>query len=54
MEKCRLHANCGSPDHHVVGCTSYKQGMKILGYAPDEDDMNQMKEHDFYSGPRLT
>ena len=23
--------------------------MKSLGYAPDEEDMNQMEEHEFYS-----
>ena len=29
---------------------TYKQGMKSLGYAPDEEDMSQMEEHEFYSG----
>ena len=24
--------------------------MKSLGYAPDEEDMSQMEEHEFYSG----
>ena len=24
--------------------------MKSLGYAPDEKDMSQMKEHEYYSG----
>ena len=50
MDKRRSCANCGSADHHVVGCTTYKQGMKSLGYAPDEEDMSQMEEHEFYSG----
>ena len=27
-----------------------KQGMKSLGYAPDEEDMSQMEEHEYYSG----
>ena len=50
MDKRRSCANCGSADHHVAGCTTYKQDMKSLGYAPDEEDMSQMEEHEFYSG----
>ena len=49
MDKRRSCANCGSADHHVADCTTYKQGMKSLGYAPDEEDMSQMEEHEFYS-----
>ena len=41
-------ANCGSADHYVADCTTYKQGMKSLVYAPDEEE--QMEEHEFYSG----
>ena len=50
MDKRRSCANCGSVDHHVADCTTYKQGMKSLGYAPDEEVMSQMEEHEFYSG----
>ena len=50
MDKSRSCANCGSADHHVADCTTYKQGMKSLGYAPDEEDMSQMEEHEYYSG----
>ena len=50
MDNRRSCANCGSADHHVADCTTYKQGMKSLGYAPDEEDMSQMEEHEFYSG----
>ena len=50
MDKRRSCANCGSVDHHVADCTTYKQGMKSLGYAPDEEDMSQMEKHEFYSG----
>ena len=50
MDKRRSCANCGSADHHVADCTTYKQGMMSLGYAPDEEDMSQMEEHEFYSG----
>ena len=50
MDKRRSCANCGSADHHVADCTTYKQGMKSLGYAPDEEDMSQLEEHEFNSG----
>ena len=50
MDKRRSCANCGSADHQLADCTSYKQVMKSLGYTPDEDDMNQMEENEFYSG----
>ena len=30
MDKRRSCANCGSADHHVADCTTYKQGMKGL------------------------
>ena len=50
MDKQRSCANFGSVDHHVADCTAYKQGMKSLGYTPDEEDMSQMEERNFYSG----
>ena len=50
MDKRRSCANCGSADHHVADCTTYKQGMKSLGYAPDEEEMSQMEEHELYFG----
>ena len=50
MDKQRSCANCGSTDHHVADCTTYKQGMKSLGNTPDEEDMSQEKMHEFYSG----
>ena len=46
MDKRRSCANCGSADHHLAGCTSYKQEIKSLGYATDEVDMCQMEEHE--------
>ena len=50
MDIRRSCASCGSAHHHVADCTTYKQGMKSLGYAPDEEDMSQMEEHEYYSG----
>ena len=50
MDKRRSCASCGSADHHVADCTTYKQSMKSLGYAPDEEDMSQTEEYEFYSG----
>ena len=50
MDKCRSRANCGSADHYMSDCTTYKRSMKSLGYAPEKEDMNQTEEHEFYSG----
>ena len=50
MNKRRSFLNCGSADHHVADCTTYKQGMKSLGYAPDGEDMSQTEEYVVYSG----
>ena len=50
MDRCRSCANCGSANHHLVDCTTYKQGMESLGYASEEEDMSQTEEHQFYSG----
>ena len=41
---------CGSTDSLVADCTTYKQGIKSLGYTPDEDELSQTEEHEFYSG----
>ena len=46
MDKRRSSAKCGSADHHVADCTTYKQGMKSLGYAPDEENMSQTVENE--------
>ena len=50
MDKRSSCANCGSADQHVADCTTYKQGMKSLGYTPNEEDLSQVEEHEFYSG----
>ena len=50
MDKRMSCANCGSTDHHVADCTTYKQRIKSLGYTPDEDDISQMDDYEFYSG----
>ena len=34
----------------MADCTTYKQGMKKLRYAPEEEDMSQTEQHEFYSG----
>ena len=44
MDKRTPCASCGSTDHHVADCTTFNQGMKSLGYAPDEEDMSQTEE----------
>ena len=35
MDKRRSCANSCSADHHILDCTTYKQGMKNWGYASD-------------------
>ena len=46
INKRRSCAKCGSADHHVADdCNTYKQGMKSLGYTPDEEDMSRVEEH---------
>ena len=50
MDKRRSCADCGSADHHLADCTTYKQGMKSPGYVPDEEDTSQTEKHEFYSG----
>ena len=47
MNKRRSCAYCGSADHHVADCTTYKQGTKSLGYAPDEEGMSQTEKLEF-------
>ena len=49
MNKRSSCANCGSADHQVADCTTYKQDRKSLGYAPEEEVMNQTEEHEIYS-----
>ena len=49
MDKGRSCENCGSADHHVADFTTYKQGMRSSGYTPEEEDMNQTEEYEFYS-----
>ena len=39
MDKRRSCANCGSADHRLADCMTYKQGLK-----------SQTEEHEFYSG----
>ena len=50
MEKRRSCANCGSSVHHVADCTTYQQGSKGLGSEPEEKNISQTEENEFYSG----
>ena len=49
IDKRRSCAHCESANH-VADCTTYRQGMKSLGYAPEEEDVKQTEENEFYSG----
>ena len=44
-DKPKSCANGRSADHHVADCTTYKQGMKSLGYAPEEEDMSPTEQY---------
>ena len=57
-DKRRSCANCGSMDHHVSACSTYKQNMKSIGYfldefdATDEDHEEYVRELIMKYGPR--
>ena len=36
VERRSCAANCGSVDHHSTGCTLYRQGIKKIGFSPNE------------------
>ena len=41
MDKRRSCANCGSMDHHVSACSTYKQNMKVIRYFLDDGDATE-------------
>ena len=47
MNKRRSCANCGSMDHHVSACSTYKQNMKAIGYFLDDVDATD-EDHEEY------
>ena len=47
MDKRRSCANCGSMDHHVSACSTYKQNMKVIGYFLDDVDATD-EDHEEY------
>ena len=58
MDKRRPCANCGSTDHQVSACSTYKQNMKAIGYfhvevdATDEDHEEYVRGLKMKYGPR--
>ena len=38
MDKRRSCANCGSLEHHVSACSTYKQNINLIGYFLDDVD----------------
>ena len=53
MDKRRSCANCGSMDHHVSACSSYKQNMKAIGYFLEDADATDEDHEEYVRGPRL-
>ena len=50
MDKRRSCANCGSTDHHVSACPTYKQGMKAIGFSLEDEDASEVDHEDFMRG----
>ena len=50
MDKRRSCANCSSTDHHVSSCTTYKQGMKAIGFSLEDKDASEVHPGDFMRG----
>ena len=50
MEKRRSCANCSSTDHHVSACTTYKQGMKAMGFSLEDEDASEVDHEVFMRG----
>ena len=50
MVKRRSCANCSSTDHHVSACSTYKQGMKAIGFSLEDEDASEVDHEDFMRG----
>ena len=50
MDKRRSCANCSSTDHHVSACTTYKQGMKAIGFSLEDEDASEVDHENFMRG----
>ena len=50
MDKRRSCANCSSTDHHVSACSTYKQGMKAIGFSLEDEDASEVDHEDFMRG----
>ena len=50
MDKRRSCANCGSMDHHVSACSTYKQNLKAIGYFLDDVDATDEDHEEYVRG----
>ena len=50
MDKRRSFANCGSMDHLVSACSTYKQNMKAIGYFLDDVDATDEDHKEYVRG----
>ena len=50
MDKRRSCANCSLTDRHVSACSTYKQGMKAIGFSLEDEDASEVDHEDFMRG----
>ena len=50
MDKRRSCANCGSMDHHVSACSTFKQNMEAIGYFLDDVDATDENYEEYVRG----
>ena len=50
MNKGKSCASCGSMDHHVFACSTYKQNMKAIGYFLDDVDATDEDHEEYVRG----
>ena len=48
--KRRSCANCNSTDHHVSACSTYKEGLKAIGFCFEDEDASEADLEDFMKG----
>ena len=50
MDKRRSCENCSSTDPHVSAKTTYKQGIKAIGFSLEDEDASEFDHEDFMRG----
>ena len=50
IDKRRSCANCSSTDHHLLTCSTYKQGMKAISFGLEDEDASEIDHEDLMRG----